>query len=75
MSGYRPTHLAGSGKTSVGQDPHIVRMLIFWNTFLRYRRMLRCIGILRLPERPVPELVPVRNLGFNSFEKTREFGS
>ena len=34
VSGFRPTHLAGSDKTTVGHNLTIVRELIFWYTFL-----------------------------------------
>ena len=38
VSGFRPTHLAGSDKTTVGHNPTIVRELIFWYTFLWYHK-------------------------------------
>ena len=43
VSGFRPTHLAGSDKTTVGHNPTIVRELIFWYTFLWYHKYVRCI--------------------------------
>jgi hypothetical protein len=38
VSGFRPTHLAGSDKTTVGHTHTIVRELIFWYTFLWYHK-------------------------------------
>ena len=38
VSGFRPTHLTGSDKTTVGHNPTIVRELIFWYTFLWYHK-------------------------------------
>ena len=38
VSGFRPTHLAGSVKTTVGHNPTIVREFIFWYTFLWYHK-------------------------------------